>query len=84
MFHIFVEQDLEVRRGCKPGILLHFLFELAALYLTIDDLDAAERTLAAAEERLGPSGFRRGVLRGLRQRLEHAREQESRARATSG
>ena len=30
-----------------PG-QVHFLFELTALYLTLDDLDAAERTLAVS------------------------------------
>ncbi|NIV74403.1 MAG: hypothetical protein GWN37_06085, partial [Gammaproteobacteria bacterium] len=48
---------------------VHFLFELAALYLAVHDLDAAERTILAAERKIGPSGFRHGVARGLRERL---------------
>ena len=63
---------------------VHFLFELSALHLALGDLDAAERTLAAAEEKLGASGFRSGVLRDLRASLEQARAKESRTRSTGG
>jgi tetratricopeptide (TPR) repeat protein len=63
---------------------VHFLFELSALHLALGDLDAAERTLSAAEEKLGASGFRNGVLRDLRANLEQARAKENRTHSTGG
>ena len=60
----------------------HYLFELAALYLTLKDLDAAERTISAAESKLGYFKFRHGVVRDLKLELEQARENDKGARST--
>jgi tetratricopeptide (TPR) repeat protein len=66
-----------------PG-QIHFLFELAAFYLFLEDLDAAERIILAAEKKMDYSGFRHGVLRDLKHNLDKARENEKRASATGG
>ena len=63
---------------------VQFLFELASLYLTLDDLDAAERTIAAAESKLGPFRFRHGIVRDLKQNLEQARKRDHRASSAGG
>jgi tetratricopeptide (TPR) repeat protein len=63
---------------------IHYLFELASLYLTLGDLDAAGRTIEAADEKLDYSGFRHGVLRDLKHELEQARKRQNDAAATSG
>jgi Flp pilus assembly protein TadD len=73
----------EAAARTDPG-QIHFLFELGVLYLALEDLDAAERTLAAAENKLGYSGFRHGVLRDLKRELERARENEKRSSSTGG
>ena len=62
----------------------HFLFELAALYLALKDLDAAERTISAAESKLGYFKFRHGVVRDLKIRLEQARENDKGVPSTGG
>jgi len=66
-----------------PG-QVHYLFELAALYMTLGDLEAAERTIDAADEQFSYSGFRHGVLRDLRNNLEQARKKEKDAQSSSG
>ena len=66
-----------------PG-QIHFLFELAALYLTLGDLEAAEQTIDAVDDKLGYSGFRHGALRDLKHNLEQARKDENRASPTGG
>jgi len=63
---------------------IQFLFELGALYLELGDLDAARRTIAAAEKKMSYSGFRYGVLRDLKRNLEQARENEQRASPAGG
>jgi tetratricopeptide (TPR) repeat protein len=63
---------------------IHYLFELASLYLTLGDLDAAEQTIEAADEKLDYSGFRHGILRDLKHNLEQARKRDNDATATSG
>jgi len=63
---------------------IHYLFELAALYLKLGDLDAAERTIEAADGKFSYSGFRYGVLRDLKNILKQAREKEEIANSTSG
>jgi tetratricopeptide (TPR) repeat protein len=81
-----IEEAVEAAEAAArtdPG-QVHFLFELTALYLALDDLDAAERTLRAAEGRLDASGFRSGVLRDLRASLEQARARENPAPPTGG
>jgi len=67
----------------EPG-QIHYLFELASLYLTLGDLAAAERTIDAADDKFGYSGFRHGVLRDLKHNLEQARKDENRASPTGG
>ena len=62
----------------------HYLFELAALYLALKDLDAAERTISAAESKLGYFRFRHGVVRDLKIKLEQARENDKGAPSTGG
>jgi hypothetical protein len=64
-----------------PG-QIHYLFELAALYLLLEDFDAAERTIRAAENKMDYSGFRHGVLRDLKRNLEQGRKDKKRASAT--
>jgi tetratricopeptide (TPR) repeat protein len=66
-----------------PG-QIHFVFELAALYLALGDLDAAERTIADAENKLGYSGFRHGVVRDLKRTLEQARDEGKRVPSVGG
>jgi tetratricopeptide (TPR) repeat protein len=66
-----------------PG-QVHYLFELASLYLALGDLDAAQETISAAENKLGVSGFRHGVVRDLKHNLERAREIKKAAAAASG
>ena len=61
---------------------IQYLFELAALYLTLEDLDAAERTIVAADRKMNYSGFRHGVLRDLKHMLERARKEEQGASST--
>ena len=63
---------------------VHFLFELASLYLTLGDLDAAERAIDEAEDKMSYSGFRWGVLRDLKAMLEQARATRGSAAATGG
>jgi hypothetical protein len=63
---------------------IHYLFELAALYLLLEDFDAVERTILAAESKMDLSGFRHGVLRDLKRILQQARENAGRARAAGG
>jgi tetratricopeptide (TPR) repeat protein len=63
---------------------IHYLFELASLSLTLGDLDAAEQTIEAADEKLDYSGFRHGILRDLKHNLEQARKRDNDATATSG
>jgi tetratricopeptide (TPR) repeat protein len=76
-------ENAEAATRTDPG-QVHYLFELAALYLALEDLDAAERTIAAAENKMSYSGFRHGVLRDLKHNLEQARKDEKRASATGG
>jgi len=66
-----------------PGEI-QYLFALAALYLTLENLDAAERTIAAAEDKMNYSQFRHGVLRDLKHNLEQARKNDKRASSTGG
>ena len=66
-----------------PG-QIHYLFELAALYLRLGDLDAAQRSIEAAGRSMSYSGFRHGVLRDLKNQLEQARGKENGAPSASG
>jgi tetratricopeptide (TPR) repeat protein len=66
----------EAAARTNPGEI-QYLFELAALYLTLNDLDAAESMIATAESRMSYSGFRHGVLRDLKDQLEKARVHEN-------
>jgi tetratricopeptide (TPR) repeat protein len=75
-----VESAQAAARG-DPG-QIQYLFELAALYLTLQDLDAAERTIAAADSMMHYSGFRHGVLRDLKLSLEQARKDQKGASST--
>jgi tetratricopeptide (TPR) repeat protein len=75
-----VESAEAAARGDPDQV--HYLFELAALYLTLEDLDAAERTIAAADSKMHYSGFRHGVLRDLKHNLEQARKHEKGASST--
>lgn len=81
-FEKAVENAQAAARIDSGGI--HYLFELAALYLALENLDAAERTIAAAENKRAYSGFRQGVLRDLKHNLERAREDQKRASSTGG
>ena len=67
--------------GTDPGHIVYML-ELAALYLALEDLDAAERTIAAAEDGMSPSGINRGLFRDLKSDLERARRHEKAAIAS--
>ena len=75
-----VESAKAAARGDPDQI--QYLFELAALYLTLEDLDAAERTIVAADRKMNYSGFRHGVLRDLKHMLERARKEEQGASST--
>ena len=74
-------ESAEAASKTDPG-QVHYLFELAALYLALKDLDAAERTILAAESKLGYFKFRHGIVRDLKLMLEQARENEEGARST--
>ena len=73
-------ENAEAATKSDPG-QIHFVFELAALYLALEDLDAAEQTIADAENKLGYSGFRHGVVRDLKRKLEQARDKSKSARS---
>ena len=55
-----------------PGHIVYML-ELAALYLASEDLDAAEGTIAAAENGMRSSQIYRRLLRDIKRDLERAR-----------
>jgi len=63
---------------------VHYSFELAALYLSLGDLDAAQGMIEAAERKMHYSGFRHGVLRDLKHNLEQARKKDTDADSISG
>ena len=71
-------ESAEAAVRATPGHAVYSL-ELAALYLAIEDLDAAERTIAAAEQKVGSSGINRGILQDLKSDLERGRIYEKRA-----
>jgi len=75
-------ETAEAAAKSDPG-QVHYLFELASLYLTLGDLDAAERTIDAAEIQLDYSGFRHGILRDLKHNLEQARNKQKDAESTN-
>jgi tetratricopeptide (TPR) repeat protein len=74
---------LEAAVKTHPG-QVHYLFELAALHLTVGNLDSAERAIEAADRNFGYSGFRHGVLRDLKYNLEQARKKDQDANPASG
>jgi tetratricopeptide (TPR) repeat protein len=76
-------QSAKAAARVEPG-KIHYLFELASLYLALENLDAAERTIAAAENMRAYSGFRQGVLRDLKRHLRQAREEEKGVSPTGG
>jgi len=76
-------ESAEAAARSDPG-QVQFLFELSALYLSLQDPDAAQRTIAAAEDNLGYSGIGRDVLRDLKRTLEQVRENEKRRSSTGG
>jgi tetratricopeptide (TPR) repeat protein len=65
-------QSVEAAVRADPGHVI-YLFELAALHLAREDLDAAERVIAKAEKRTGASGIHRGLLQDLKDDLARAR-----------
>jgi tetratricopeptide (TPR) repeat protein len=69
-------ETAEAAARTEPGDI-HYKFELAALYLKLEDLDAAERMIAAAESNMSSSGFRSGTLRQLKKALRIARKQQN-------
>jgi tetratricopeptide (TPR) repeat protein len=75
-------ETAEAAAKSDPG-QVHYLFELAVLYLTLGDLDAAERTISTAEIQLDYSGFRHGILRDLKHNLEQARNKQKDAESTN-
>jgi tetratricopeptide (TPR) repeat protein len=75
-------ETAEAAAKSDPG-QVHYLFELASLYLTLGDLDAAQRTIDAAEMQLDYSGFRHGILRVLKHNLEQARNKQKDAKSTN-